>query len=246
MKDFLIVMLALILPLEAQRQGLPPESFGTDTYSLKYKLGPIATKVAEATLSVEEATWQQEEAFLCHASIKTSNIFRLFMAEEYGGRTYMSALGLDPLYSNLPFHKNGMDSKFEFIYNKDREVVEWNIVNVKEDIHKEFPLDGYTMDLLAFSFYVRTLDPAEMTGSLQMNTMLGRELVPIRVSYFGEDPSYIKGRSAYHYIVYMTGRGMMENRSGDEVNIWVDSQSRKLLGLQIKLSTGSLVVKIQQ
>ena len=246
MKELLVLILALILPLGGQRQQIPPEAYGTDTYSLKYKFGPIATKVAEATLSVEEATWQQEDAYVCHASIKASNIFRLFMAEEYGGRTYMSALGLDPLYSNLPFHKNGMDSKFEFIYNKEREVVEWNIVNVKEDIHKEFPLDGYTMDLLAFSLYVRTLNPDEMTGSLPMHTMVGRELVPIRVSYFGEDPSYIKGRSAYHYIVYMTGRGMMENRSGDEVNIWVDSQSRKLLGLQIKLNTGSLVVKIQQ
>lgn len=245
MRNLLIAMLALLLPLGAQRQELPPEAFCKDTYTVKYKLGPIVTKVADAYFSIGEATWQQEDAYFSDVSIKAAHIFRLFLAEEYRGRTYMSAASLEPLYSNLPFHKNGMDSKFEFIYNKEREVVEWNIVNAKEDIHMEYSLDGYTMDLLAFSLYLRTINPADITESLQMRTMLGRQCPHFKLCFFGEDPSYLEGRTAYHYVLFFDERGIMENSSGKDVHIWVDSQSRQILGLQAQLNKGSLLVKIQ-
>ena len=245
MKNLLIALLALLLPLDAQRQELPPEAFRTDTYTVKYKLGPIVTKVADASFSVNHASWQQEEAYICDVSIKAANIFRLFLAEEYAGRTYFSAIDLDPLYSNLPFHKNGSNGKFEFLYNYDTEIVEWNIVNAKEDLHYEYPLDGYTMDLLAFSMFLRTINPAEMSEPLQMRTMLGRQCPHFKLCYFGEDPSYLEGRTAYHYVLFFDERGLMENSSGKEVHIWVDSQSRQILGLQTKLSKGSMFVKIK-
>ena len=249
MKKLAVLILAL-MPLLASvpvRKALPEQAKGETQYVVHYNRGGIRAKMATATLTLDDGTWQETPAYYASFSVRAASIFKLFLLDEYKVRLFLSKVDMSPYYYSFPHKKKGRQRHLEFFYKE--EVVESVLrqEDYPEPVRQVFPKEGkLTMEVASFALFLRCLDPASIRdAALPINLLMASMSVPSELSYLGDDYTYWPGEAAHHYKVKMLGRGLLENGAGDEIHIWVSPEpEHPLRGLEILLGKGSVMAKM--
>ena len=196
---------------------------------------------------MEPGSRDRQQAYHSRALIQASSIFRLFISHDYIADTWLNRSDLKPAYFINPFKKGGKDGKFEITYRRSG----IDAVSVKPpketEEKKSFPQDGRTMDLLSLLHCIRFLDMTPATRPMKFHILMGGASFPAVLSCQGEDKERFPDRRAERFLLRMTERGLMENGSGNEILLWRSTGAdRRLLGLEVPLSTGSMIVKVKE
>lgn len=225
-----------------------PESLGTFNYDVRYKNGLLNTKVATATITWENASWQDHPAFYSSALVKATPFFALFISSDYVAETYFSRNDIAPLYFINPFKYKGKDCKYEYFFRAGNKTIESiSIDEEDEPRYDTFPLDGHTMDLLSLLHYVRFLNLSPDSAPVNMHILMAGKSHPARIMYKGTDDEKIPGTTTEKILLEMTEHGLMENGSGNEIFIWRSpAPDRRLLALETALSSGTMSVTLRQ
>lgn len=136
--------------------------------------------------------------------------------------------------------------KFECIYTGDQ--VE-SIIEIppKEASREILPQDGRTMDLLSLLHFVRFLEQAPGDKPLHLRVLLGGIAYPGILTCEGPDAERFPGKSTERFLLRLTERGLMENGSGNVIHLWRSTgPDRRLLGLEVALSTGAMSIRIKE
>ena len=249
MKKLLLLIPALLSVSAFSLAGkVPAGAAGSVEYEVRYRLGNVTTKVASATISLENDSWEGQSAYHTRAVIRAASVFRLFMNAEYLADAYLSASSLDPLYYLNPFKKNGKDGKVEYVYDRAAHNVRVEAVQPPADPQTvTHPLDNRTMDLLALLHFVRFLDQPSPSQPLRLKVLLGGSAYPGVLTSKGRDSESIPGVEAERFLLHLTERGLMENGSGNVIHLWRSTgPDRRLLGLEVALSTGAMSIRIKE
>lgn len=240
MKRTILVLMAILAAAGSARAArrVAPEALGTVRYEVRYKWGGVNTKVADATISLERASWEKQDAYHSHVAIQASSIFRLFMSSDYLVDIYLSQATLDPLYFVNPVKKGG---KYEYFYDKKAGVIRSEALLPPADpVSTTFPMDGRTMDLATLLQYVRFVTLAEGASQKLHVLMSGKSFAATLVLEDKDDDERFPDREAERFLVRMTERGLMENGSGKEITVWRSTgDDRRILGLETALSSSS-------
>ena len=242
-----IVISAFIIPFRVSAQSwVPAKALGTVEYEVRYKIMGIDTKVATATISLEKGTWEEQSALHSSAVIRANSVFKLFMKAEYVADSYLSPDGQKPLYFINPLGKGNKAGKFECIYDHKGGTIRSEVVRPPEDpAVSSFSLDGRTMDLLSLLVHVRFLDMAP-GASRQMHLLMGGKSIAATLTCQDVDNERFPGTETKRFHLKMKGRGLMENGSGDEIDVWCTTGSdHRLLGLETVLNSSPMVVTVK-
>ena len=248
MKMLVVILAALTVPgLLSVSAPVSSEALGTVQYEVRFLSKGLDTKVADGTVSVEYSTWNQQNALHAQAVIRAASIFRLFMKAEYLADAYLLPGGREPLYYMNPIKRAGKVGKFECVYNKAAQIITSEFVRPPaEAVVTSFPLDGRTMDLLSLLQYVRFLDLPQ-GRSVSMHVLKAGLSIPAVLTSQGPDVERYPDLAADRFLLSMTEGGLMENGSGNKITIWRSSgRDRRLLGLEVNLGSGIMVVSVKQ
>lgn len=249
MKKILVFILALLPLLAAMpvRKGLPESTKGESQYEVHYNYGSIHAKMATATLTVEDATWQEMPAYFVNYTIRAANVFKLFLLNEYKVNLFLSKDDSHTYYYSFPHRKKGKERHLEFFYKENEVESVLQTEGFPEPVRQVYATDGVpTMDIASFVFFLRSLNPAELQGGpTRANLILVTESVPSELHYLGDDYTFWPGEAAWHYRVKMLGRGLMENHTGDEIDIWISPKpEHDFRGLEVKLGKATVLAKM--
>ena len=246
MKKFLLLLSALLLCASlCEARKLPAEALGTLKYEIRYKWGAINAKVASIDLSLNPSQWENHQTYHSKAVIKTSAVFSLFIGADMTAEAHIEQSDLQPLYFINPHKKGGKDVCFTFVYNRKTKNIESTFKGVKDTSEKTFPMDGKTYDLLSVIQFVRFLDAS--FKPVDINLLLGEERYPGVLVYQGKDTEKFPGRSTDRFVLRLTGRGVMENGSGNELTFWRSSgPDRRLIGLEAPISPGFMTITVKE
>ena len=244
-KILLLISFVLLATSLCEARKLPKEALGTVNYEIRYKWGAINAKVATIDLSLKEEKWKEHPAYHSRAAIKTSAIFSLFIGSDMTADCYITQSDLQPLYFVNPHKKGGKDVRFTFDYNRQSKQIESTFEGVKETTKKNFPMDGKTYDLLSVITFVRFLDASYDT--VDVNLLLGEERYPGVLIYQGKDTEKFPGEETERFLLRLTGRGVMENGSGNELVFWRSpGTDRKILALEAPVNPGFMTIQIKK
>lgn len=246
MKRLLLAFAVLLLSANiCGARKLPAEALGTVTYEIRYKWGAINAKVASIDLSLNPGKWENYQTYYSKAVIKTSAVFSLFIGADMTAEAHIDQADLQPLYFINPHKKSGKNVCFTFVYNRKTKLIESTFQGVKDVSERTFPMDGKTYDLLSSIAFVRFLDASAKPVSL--NLLLGEERYPGEVIYQGKDTEKFPGIETERFVIRLTGRGVMENGSGNELTLWRSTGSdHKLIGLEAPISPGFMTIRIKE
>ena len=245
----LVCLLALLplLSFAPQGRGTSGWTQGKVQYKIQYIRGSIRAKMATATLTMSDTEWKGDTAYAAGFSVQAANVFKLFLRSEYKVDLVLSKEDLSPYYYSFPHVKKGKKHLLEFIYGDNEVESVLQIENTPEPVRKVYPKKGLlTLDVASFSLYVRGLDPASLQGKpMEVQLLFGSSAELAHLSYVGEDAAFGEEESGFHYLLEIEGRGLLENKSGKEIHLWVSpGAERTLRGLEIKLEKGSIVAKM--
>lgn len=244
-KILLFVSLALLAASLCEARKLPKETLGTVNYEIRYKWGAINTKVASIDLSLSPEKWENVQAYHSRASIKTSAIFSLFIGADMTADSYIAQSDLQPLYFVNPHKKGGKDVRFTFVYDRKTKQIESTFEGVKETTTKNFPMDGKTYDLLSVIEFVRFLEASYNT--VDINLLLGDDRYPGVLVYQGKDTEKFPGKETERFVLRLTGRGVMENGSGNELVFWRSlGEDRRIIALEAPVNPGFMTIRIKE
>lgn len=249
MQGILCLLAAALLPAaEAGAREIPAEALGVVRYEIRHVWGALNSKVADATISLEETVRDHQAAYHSAAVIRTQSIFRLFLNAEYTADCYLSRDDLSPLYFINPVKRGGAAGKFEYTYDAGTRTIASDTVLPGKDPEKAvFPLDGRTMDLLTLLQYARFHAFTAADKSLDLHLLMSGKSVAARLTWQGADPDKFPGENAERFLLEMTERGLMENGSGNEIHVWRSAgPDRRILGLEAAISAGTMVVRITE
>ncbi|MBR4524625.1 MAG: DUF3108 domain-containing protein [Bacteroidales bacterium] len=226
-------------------QKLPAEALGTATFEIRYTWGAIDAKVATATVSINPDTYQGQDAYHSHAFVKTSAIFRLFIGADITVDGYISRSERQPLYAINPFRKGGKDCKFEYIYDKDAKRITNVWQSPKETVETTYAYDGKTFELLSLLAFARFHEASDKPETIRV--LLGNNASSAVLTYQGLDTETFPGVTAERFLLRLTGRGVMENGSGNELVFWRShDSSRKVLGLEAPVNPGHMSIRVKK
>ena len=242
----LSVLLVPMLLSSSAPAAISPAAMGAVRYEVRYQSNGINMKVADATISLENGNWKGQPVLHAHASIQAVSLFRLFMNAEYLADSYLTKGRIEPLYYMNPIRKGGKEGKFECIYDGASKTVSMLFARPSaEPVQQTFPLDGRTMDLLSLLQFVRFLDSKE-GSTLSMHVLKAGESVPAVLTAQGRDPERFPGVEADRFLLKMSGKGLMENGSGDRILVWRSrGNDRQLMGLEVNLGSGVMSVSVK-
>lgn len=247
MKRYLLLLAALTASGLLSSAPVTSASLGSTQYEVRFQGAVVNTKVADATISLEHATWNEQKTLHARAAINAVSIFRLFMNAEYRADCYLVPGTREPLYYMNPIKRAGKVGKFECIYDKESGAISSEFTRPPADpVLTSFPLDGRTMDLLSLLQYVRFLDLAK-GKSLSMHVLKGGKSVPAVLTNQGQDTERFPDRTTERFLLTMTGMGLMENGAGNKITVWRSTGSdRTLLALEVDLGSGVMTVSIKE
>lgn len=227
------------------RAALPE---GTLRYEVRYKWGVVDTRVANAVFTHSRKEWDGQPALHAQVSLRATPFFRLFMAEEYWMEAYLSTDGKQPFYSHAPLKNKGVLYNFDTTYHYDTRKVESTTVSVEENLSRTFSMDDESLDIFVVFYYLQTLDASSLpeNGSHSIQIIMPRSVAPALVSFEGLDTEMVPGTPCNRYLVQLTGRGLMENKSGNTVHVWVTADAnRQLRVLSVPLNNGTMIARLK-
>ena len=116
---------------------------------------------------------------------------------------------------------------------------------MKETSNNTFPLDGKTYDLLSVILFVRSLEAPFKSEDL--NLILGEERYPGVLVYQGRDQEKFPGQELDRFVLRLTGRGVMENGSGNELVFWRSlGADHKIIALEAPVNPGFMTIRVKE
>lgn len=222
---------------------------GKTTYEVRYKWGVVDTRVANGVFTVTPDKWEGQSAYRAVATVRATPFFRLFMADEYKLELFLSREGALPLHCFSPLRTKGKECEYTLIYHQDTRQLEAWTVSATESIQRNFSLDDGAMDIFTLFYYVQCLDAStlEQGKPLSLKVVMPRSEAPALLYYEGIDKEAVPGVVCHRYLLQFTGRGLMENRSGNTVHLWVSAGAGgKLQMLTVPLNNGVLMARIRK
>ena len=101
---FILVLLPLVAAMPVQK-GLPESAKGKTQYEVHFNRGGIHAKMATATLTLEDARWQEHPAYFANFTVRAANVFKLFMLGEYKVNILLSKEDNHPYTYSFPHKK---------------------------------------------------------------------------------------------------------------------------------------------
>jgi len=213
------------------------------TYEVRYLYGNLNTKVATATITLTPSVFEDQDVYKAEIGIKVQPIFRLFLHSKYTVEDYFTRPGMNPLYYSTSSNKGSAWCR----YSED-EIVFWRKYGkMPEPAIYTYPNDGISMELVTLLYYVRTHDFKE-GEPFEVRPLMGGRPRRSTLTMEGVDTEKYPGHSAQIFHLEMLESGIMENGSGNDVYIWIDTDERRTaLGLQVALSkNGTMVCHIKE
>ncbi len=241
-------LLALLIPGQFPApKNVSSEALGSVQYEVRYKLNGLNTKVADATISLENGSWEKQSVLHARASIRAFSIFRLFMNAEYLADAYLTPGGQEPVYSFNPIKKGNKEGKFSCTYDRKAKMITSEFVKPPADpVVENHPLDGHTMDMLSLLQYVR-FQHFKAGESRSLLLLMGARSVSATLTFQGTDTERFPGIKTERFLLKMKERGLMENGSGNEITVWRSTgDDCRILGLETALSSGVMVVTVKE
>ena len=239
--------MALLVTLVVPARISPGETH----YEVRYRWGIVDTKVANGIFVVSRTERDGQPALHARVEVGATPFFRLFMAEKYRCELFFTRDGHTPLFSRAP--GKGKDGPYVFDMTYDGKADRIDAVTVLDDLalteRREFPLDGRTLDLEARFYFFSEVDPSTIEDGkpLSLKVLMPRSEAPALLYYEGLDTGKFPGEPSYRYRMEFTGRGLMENRSGHLVHIWISTrESRELLMLSVPLNNGVMEARLKR
>ena len=232
-----LLLALLLLPGQEKHIGLPEAVGEKQVYKVRLQYGVVKTKMAVATITLENAQWEGKPVYYSHFQVKAVNLLRFRMKEEYNVDLYLNSQDMSTLHYEWPFLLKGNQCRTEFTFSEaDHLIHAYYHYAPSAPYTQDWPLDGHTMDICSLAFFVRSLECPVPGEQIPMNLLMGRDEVRANLEFIGMDDGLIPEQNSFHYVVHMIDRGLLENHEGDEVHVWIgDSASRPLLGLRVSL-----------
>lgn len=210
----------------------------TCTYEVRYLYGNLNTKVAKAIFTLTPSVFEDQKAYKAEISIKVQPIFQLFLHSKYTVQDYFTRPGMKPLYYTTSSNKGSAWCRYS-----EEEIVFWRKYGkMPEPAIYTHPNDGISMELVTLLFYARTHDFKE-GEPYEVKPLMGGKPRPATLTMEGIDTKKYPGHSAQVFHLVMLERGIMENGSGKDAYIWIDTdENRTPLGLQVALGKNRTMI----
>lgn len=242
-RNIILFFLALLLSCTASAMRIPSNAVGKTEYEVRYKLKMLETKVATAVISLEKDKWEKQSAFHAKARIKASSIFRMFMGEEYVSDSYLTSAAM-PLYCINPLKIKNRTGKREYYYHSGSHTIE-SVLTMEEEDPRSVVIQqkGTTLELLSLVIFARFHDFSS-SGKMSLNVLMNGKSYPAVLHTEGIDNERFPGYETERIVLELTGRGLMEDGSGNQITLWRSTGSdRTVFGLEVPLSSGVMSVK---
>ena len=210
----------------------------TCTYEVRYLYGSLNTRVAKAIFTLTPSVFEDKEAYKAEFRIKVQPVFQLFLHSKYTVEDYFTRPGMKPLYYTTSSNKGSAWCRYS-----EEEIVFWRKYGkmTEPDIFTH-PNDGISMELVTLLFYARTHDFKE-GEPYGVKPLMGGKPRPATLTMEGIDAKKYPGHSAQVFHLVMLERGIMENGSGKDAYIWIDTdENRTPLGLQVALGKNRTMI----
>ena len=215
----------------------------TNKYDVRYLYGSLNTKVAVATFSLTPTVWEDREVYKSNISVKVQPIFRLFMHAQYMVDAFFSRPGMKPVYYTTSTNKGSAWCRYS---EGDEGVVFWRkFGKMPEPEVFTYPNDDRTFEVVSLLYFARTHD-FEVGVPCEVNVLMGGRKIRSTLTLERYDTERYPGHNARVLHLYMQDRGIMENKSGQDIYLWTDAQgTHTVLGLQVSLGKrGTMVCHI--
>lgn len=194
-------MLAVLLPMVMQAQSLPLRKGGDSlpfkggekfTYKLHYKLGPINSDVAHATISVDSVTYNGRKALSARIFGQTAKFYDTFFKVREDFRSTFD-------YNLLPLHfyrdtREGSwycKNDAQYVWNGASSYARLTVENSAEELNtKDIPLQQGTCDITSMVYMMRNADMEKISEgqSFTGTMMLDGATFTMRMTYKGTAP----------------------------------------------------------
>ena len=218
----------------------------TTQYEVRYKLGSMNMRVVTLDISWEESEWNGEPAYHSVAVIQTVPFFRMFLGSYYYAECFFRSSDMAPIYFDNPFNAGTSKARrYEYYYHPEDETIESVSFHAPDKTEfATFTYDGRTMDFLSLVHFIRFLDESQAKDPMPMHILVSGKSYPAELQYLGPDPEKLPDTPSEKFLLRLTGRGLMENGSGNVIYVWRSISDHTLLSLETALNTGSIQAMI--
>ena len=240
---FRLLIIPLLLGLGEPVKVVTEPAEETSTYEVRYLYGGLNAKVAKATFTLTPTVFEEKEVYKSDISIRVQPIFRLFMHAQYGVEAFFSRPGMDPVYYTTSTNKGSAWCRYS---EGEEGVVFWRqFGKMPEPEIFSYYNDHRTFEVVSLLYFARTHD-FEEGDPCDVNVLMGGRKVPSTLVFEGYDTEKYPGHKARILHLHMIDRGIMENKSGQDIYLWTDvDEAHTVLGLQVSLGKrGTMVCHI--
>ncbi len=215
----------------------------TSLYEVRFLYGSLNTKVAKATFTLTPTEWEGHDAYKSNISVRVQPIFRLFLHSQYVVEAFFTRPGMEPLYYSTSTNKGSAWCRYS---EGEEGIVFWRqFGKMPEPEIFHHPNDGRTFEVVSLLYFARTHDFEEGVP-FEVTVLMGGRKIRSTLTLEGYDTEKYPGHKAQLLHLHMVDRGIMENKSGQDVYLWTDAEgTRIVLGLEVALSkNGTMVCNI--
>lgn len=203
-------------------------------FVLHYRWGAINSDVGTATVTLDEASVNGQDAFLCSVNGRTSKFFDIFFKVREDFKSWFTRDGLRPLKFTRDTHEGGYEARNTYIYDwKAREP------HIDADVYSssrgqrslELPLTPCTFDLPGLFFYARNMDfdAVEPGRKYPMTFAIDDDVYNVYFILYGRETIKVKGLGTVRTIKFAAKLLEGEVFKGEEdMMIWVTDDENRL------------------
>ena len=203
-------------------------------FVLHYRWGAINSDVGSATVTLDNVTYDGQEAFFCHAHGRTSKFFDIFFKVREDFKSWFTRDGLRPLKFTRDTHEGGYEARNTFIYRwaEKTPYIDADVYSSSSgQRNPDLPLTPCTFDIPSLFFYARTMDfdAVEPGRKYPMTFAIDDDVYNVYFILYGRETIKVKGIGTVKTIKFAAKLLEGEVFKGEEdMMIWVTDDENRL------------------
>lgn len=203
-------------------------------FVLHYRWGAINSDVGSATVTLDNVTYDGQEAFLCHAHGRTSKLFDIFFKVREDFKSWFTRDGLKPLKFTRDTHEGGYEARNTFIYRwaEKTPYIDADVYSSSSgQRNPDLPLTPCTFDIPSLFFYARNMDfdAVEPGRKYPMTFAIDDDVYNVYFILYGRETIKVKGIGTVKTIKFAAKLLEGEVFKGEEdMMIWVTDDENRL------------------
>lgn len=203
-------------------------------FVLHYRWGAINSDVGSATVTLDNVTYDGQEAFLCHAHGRTSKFFDIFFKVREDFKSWFTRDGLKPLKFTRDTHEGGYEARNTFIYRwaEKTPYIDADVYSSSSgQRNPDLPLTPCTFDIPSLFFYARNMDfdAVEPGRKYPMTFAIDDDVYNVYFILYGRETIKVKGIGTVKTIKFAAKLLEGEVFKGEEdMMIWVTDDENRL------------------